>query len=81
MWYFGCMVHSFTAMHELCVCVYVCVILNLPFCVCMAGMEKKVREDAVYITLLPDEVTAEKIGELFGSIGRIKVRVCVSVQR
>ena len=37
------------------------------------GAEKRYRDDAVYITQLPDDVTDEKLGELFGSIGRIKV--------
>lgn len=37
------------------------------------GFERRIREDAVYITQLPDGVTEEKIGELFGSIGVIKV--------
>lgn len=36
-------------------------------------MEKKIRENAVYISLLPDDVTEEKLGEVFGSIGVIKV--------
>jgi len=36
-------------------------------------MEKKQREDAVYVTGLPDDVTTEKLAELFGSIGVIKV--------
>ncbi len=36
-------------------------------------MEKKIRENAVYITLLPDDVTEEKIADHFGSIGVIKV--------
>jgi len=36
-------------------------------------MEKKIRDNAVYISSLPDDVTSEKIGELFGSIGVIKV--------
>lgn len=35
-------------------------------------MEKKIRENAVYISLLPDDVTEEKLGEVFGSIGVIK---------
>ena len=35
--------------------------------------EKRIREDAVYITNLTDEVSEEKMGELFGSIGVIKV--------
>lgn len=38
------------------------------------AMEKKIRENAVYISLLPDDITEEKIGEHFGSIGVIKVR-------
>ncbi len=37
--------------------------------------EKQIRENAVYITNLMDEVTDDKMGELFGSIGVIKVRV------
>jgi len=36
-------------------------------------MEKKQREDAVYVTGLPDDVTTEKLAELFGSIGVIKI--------
>lgn len=36
-------------------------------------MDKKIRHDAVYISLLPDDVTEQKIGEYFGSIGVIKV--------
>ncbi len=35
--------------------------------------EKQIRENAVYITCLTDEVTEQKIEELFGSIGVIKV--------
>ena len=31
------------------------------------------RTDAVYISLLPDDVTEEKLQEYFGSIGVIKV--------
>ena len=37
-------------------------------------MEKKPRENAVYVTGLPMDVTDEKLAELFGSIGVIKVR-------
>lgn len=37
------------------------------------GMTKKIRENAVYITQLPPDVTMEKLAELFGSIGVIKV--------
>lgn len=36
-------------------------------------MEKKQRDDAVYVTGLPDDVTTDKLSELFGSIGVIKV--------
>ena len=36
-------------------------------------MEKKVRDNAVYISLLPDDVTEAQIQEIFGSIGVIKV--------
>ena len=36
-------------------------------------MEKKIRENAVYISLLPDDVTEGQIQDLFGSIGVIKV--------
>ena len=36
-------------------------------------MTKKTRENAIYITQLPDDVTSEKMAELFGSIGMIKV--------
>ena len=36
-------------------------------------MTKRTRENAVYITQLPQDVTEEKLGELFGSIGVIKV--------
>jgi len=36
-------------------------------------MIKRIREDAVYISQLPADATAEKIGEHFGSIGVIKV--------
>lgn len=36
-------------------------------------MTKRVREDAVYITQLPQDVTVDKLAELFGSIGVIKV--------
>lgn len=32
-----------------------------------------VQDDTVYITGLPPEATAENVGELFGSIGVIKV--------
>lgn len=40
----------------------------------LAGpMEKKQRDDAVYVTGLPDDVTTDKLSELFGSIGVIKV--------
>ena len=39
----------------------------------VGGMEKKVRENAVYISLLPDDTTEEKLAEYFGSIGVIKV--------
>ena len=35
-------------------------------------MEKKIRPNAVYITCLPDDVTEEKITEVFGAIGIIK---------
>ncbi len=35
--------------------------------------EKRIREDAVYITNLRDGVTDEEIKELFGSLGIIKV--------
>ena len=37
-------------------------------------MEKRPRENAVYVTGLPMDVTDEKLAELFGSIGVIKVR-------
>lgn len=37
------------------------------------GGEKKIRIDAVYISHLPDDVTENKLGEYFGSIGVIKV--------
>ena len=41
----------------------------------LAGpMEKKQRDDAVYVTGLPDDVNTDKLSELFGSIGVIKVR-------
>ena len=36
-------------------------------------MHKRTREDAVYITKLPQDVTMDKLAELFGSIGVIKV--------
>ena len=36
-------------------------------------MTKRTRENAVYITQLPQDVNEEKLGELFGSIGVIKV--------
>ena len=36
-------------------------------------MNKRTREDAVYITKLPPDVTMEQLAELFGSIGVIKV--------
>ena len=42
-------------------------------------MEKKIRDNAVYISCLPDDVTSDKIGELFGSIGVIKVCCCFLV--
>ena len=35
-------------------------------------MEKKTRTNAVYITCLPDDVTEDKITEVFGAIGMIK---------
>ena len=38
------------------------------------AMEKRPRENAVYVTGLPMDVTDEKLAELFGSIGVIKVR-------
>ena len=34
--------------------------------------EKKIRPNAVYITCLPDDVTEEKLIEVFGAIGVIK---------
>ena len=37
------------------------------------GMTKKTRENAIYVTQLPQDVTPEKLAELFGSIGVIKV--------
>lgn len=41
----------------------------------LAGpMEKRQRDDAVYVTGLPDDVNTDKLSELFGSIGVIKVR-------
>ncbi len=43
-------------------------------------MEKKRRENAVYISSLPDDVTEDKIGELFGSIGVIKVSFHILIQ-
>lgn len=36
-------------------------------------MEKKIRENAIYISQLPDNVSEEQIKEHFGSIGMIKV--------
>lgn len=36
-------------------------------------MEKKIRENAVYISLLPQDTAEEKLAEHFGSIGVIKV--------
>lgn len=36
-------------------------------------MEKKIRTNAVYITCLPDDVTDDKIAEVFGAIGMIKM--------
>lgn len=36
-------------------------------------MTKKIRENAVYVTQLPQDVTVDKLAELFGSIGVIKV--------
>ena len=36
---------------------------------------KKIRENAVYVTKLPQDVTMEQLSELFGSIGVIKVNV------
>ena len=36
-------------------------------------MNKRTREDAVYITKVPPDVTMEQMAELFGSIGVIKV--------
>ena len=36
-------------------------------------MEKKIRENAVYISFLPDDASEQKLGEHFGSIGVIKV--------
>ena len=39
----------------------------------LGQMEKKIRENAVYISLLPDDVTEAQIQEMFGSIGVIKV--------
>ena len=36
------------------------------------GMEKKTRTNAVYITCLPDDVTEDKVTEVFGAIGMIK---------
>ena len=39
------------------------------------GMTKKIRENAIYITQLPPDVTTDKMAELFGSIGVIKVCV------
>lgn len=39
----------------------------------IGGMEKKIRENAVYISLLPEDTTEEKLAEHFGSIGVIKV--------
>ena len=35
-------------------------------------MTKRTRENAVYITQLPQDITEEKLGGLFGSIGIIK---------
>ena len=34
--------------------------------------EKKIRPNAVYITCLPDDVTEQKLIEVFGAIGVIK---------
>lgn len=42
-------------------------------CAVLVGGERKIRTDAVYISLLPDDITEEKLGEYFGSIGVIKV--------
>ena len=36
-------------------------------------MTKRTRENAVYITQLPQDINEEKLSELFGSIGVIKV--------
>ena len=43
-------------------------------CVCVAGGEKKIRENAVYVSGLADGVTEESLGGVFGAIGQIKVR-------
>ena len=49
--------------------------MTLVFPPSLAGpMEKKQRDDAVYVTGLPDDVNTDKLSELFGSIGVIKVR-------
>ena len=49
------------------------VVSNLCTLCVAGGMEKRQRADAVYITNLADDTTAESIADMFGSIGVIKV--------
>ena len=60
-------------MHELDFCVFFTTLVHPPGG--GGAMEKKPRENAVYVTSLPMDVTEEKLAELFGSIGVIKVGV------
>ena len=52
--------------------------IQLALCDYFVGGDKKIRTDAVYISLLPDDMTEEKLGEYFGSIGVIKVSMLVN---
>ena len=56
-----------------------CIVTIIAYMSCFpGGFEKRYRDDAVYITQLPEDITDEKIGETFGSIGRIKVVLSMS---
>ena len=49
-----------------------------PPSISVIALEMEVQEDTVYVSGLPPETTVDNLGELFGSIGVIKVSILIT---
>lgn len=49
-----------------------------PPSISVIALEMEVQEDTVYVSGLPPETTVDNLGELFGSIGIIKVSILIT---